>query len=80
MHVVIGLFPDHAGLWSAWQGGRTHCEVRKHQPCINQNVSVPSADKHAVHANLSKSSYWQNAEGMTFIRGRSWKLPIFRLL
>ena len=79
VQIVFRLFSDRVGLWRASRGG-AHCEIREHQPCVNQNVPVPSSDEHAVHANLSKSSYWQDAERVALIRGWSRKLPVLGLL
>jgi hypothetical protein len=30
-----------------------HCEIRKHEACIDEDVSILHSDKHAIHADLS---------------------------
>ena len=44
------------------------CLLRKHEPSINEDVSVIDANQHAVHANLTQTPYWQDPEGRTLTR------------
>ena len=52
----------------------TSCDsLWKHEPSINENVSVIDSDQHAVHANLTKAPYWKNPEGRTLTRWGPWE-------
>ena len=44
------------------------CLLRKHEPSINEDVSVIDANQHAVHANLTQAPYWQDPKGRTLTR------------
>ncbi|KAA6421752.1 MAG: hypothetical protein FRX49_08363 [Trebouxia sp. A1-2] len=40
----------------------------KHEPSINEDVSVIDANQHAVHANFTQAPYWQDPKGRTLTR------------
>lgn len=44
------------------------CLLRKHEPSINEDVSVIDANQHAVHANFTQAPYWQDPKGRTLTR------------
>ncbi len=44
------------------------CLLRKHEPSINEDVSVIDTNQHAVHANLTQTPYWQDPKGRTLTR------------
>lgn len=49
----------------------------KHEPSVDENVSVIHSDQHTVHTDLTQAPYWQDPKWRTLARRGAWKRSVW---
>lgn len=73
---------QHAGSQEEFRGTVNSSDccmglLWKHEPSIDQDVSVVHPNQHTVHTDLTQAPYWQDPKWRTFARGGPWERSVW---